>query len=326
MKQNIFLKNNNLSICQKVTFGIMIILISVIFLTVEAETISDQTLESLILWADGKLDGKSTISILHEFEKNNLISLKSNISQTYFLPKKGQVEFVRISGNTMDYQKRAPVFLTIISPEGSRENITLQTLETGVYFTNYVLSDESKLGLYSITGTYQGAPIPTSFFVVKHSADVIPSWFGKIVMWVNDKKISESEFISSLQYLIDHDVIQISSSKNESIMQVKVTGEKLIRRGTTQEIIISVNDGINPIEGAKVFVTVEDLGENTLKEFTGISDSSGRYAISWEVPKNAEQERLLTVIDVTDGIHSRSVLFSFDVWCLCGEANCKCRN
>ena len=228
------------------TFVIMITLVPLIIVPVYAETISNKTLESLILWADGKLEDKSTISILHEFEKNNQITLKNSIPQTYVLPKKGQVEFIKISGNTMDYQKRAPVFLTIISPDGSRLNVTVQTLETGVYYTNYILSYESKLGLYSITGTYQGGPISPSFFVVKHSSDIMPSWFAKMVRWLDDKKISEMEFLSSLQYLIDHDVIQVSSSKNESIMQVKVSGEKFIRRGTTQEIIISVNDGNSP--------------------------------------------------------------------------------
>ena len=307
-------------------FVIMIILVPLIFITSYAETISNKTLESLILWADGKLEDRSPLAILHEFEKNNFISLKSNIPQTYVLPKKGQEEFIKIFGSTMDYQKRAPVFLTITSPDETRSNITVQTLETGVYYTNYILSDESKLGLYSITGTYQGAPVSPSFFVVKHSSEIIPSWFAKMVRWLDDKKISEVEFISSLQYLIDQDVIQVSSSKNESSMQVKVSGEKFIRRGTTQEIIISVNDGISPIEGARVFASIEDFGENILKEFSGITDSSGRYTISWEIPSNAKQESLLSFIDVTDGINSKSVIFSFDVWCLCGEVNCQCRN
>lgn len=307
-------------------FGTMLFLIPLIFATADAELIPSKTKDLLVSWADGKLEEKSIHSILYDLEKNDLILLKNNIPQTYILPKKGQTEFVKISGNTLDYQKRAPVFLAITSPDGTISNTIVQTLETGVYFTSFILSHESRLGLYSVTGKYQNSLISPTYFIVKHPSEIIPNWFSQVVRWLDVKKITEQELISSLQYLIDHDFIQLSSSKKESKMQVKVSGEKLIRRGTTQEITILVNDGVYPVEGARVFVRVEDFGENILKEFNGFTDSSGRYIISWEIPSNAKQEKLLSLIDVTDGIHSDSIIFSFDVWCQCGETNCKCRN
>lgn len=307
-------------------FFSVILLIPIIFLPANADLIPIQTKKILVSFADEESHGKEILSSLYQLEKNNLITLKSNIPQTYILPEKGETVFVKISGNTMDYQKRAPVFLTITSPDGSKSEISVQTVETGTYYTNLILTHESSVGLYSITGTYQKNPILPVFFTVKNSSDIIPKWFSQVAKWLVDDKISDSEFIFSLQYLVDHDIIQVSSSINESNLQVKVIGEKFIRRGITQEITLVVSDGPNPIEGARVFVRVEDFGENILKEFTGFTDASGRYIFSWEIPTNAKQEKLLSFIDVTDGIKSKSIVFSFDVICLCGEADCKCRN
>ena len=107
-------------------------------------------------------------------------------------------------------------------------------------------------------------------------------------------------------------------------LQIKVIGEKQVRRGTTQTIQIQVVRGDNPIEGARVFIDIEDYGEDLIKEFDGYTNSQGYFVLSWEIPQSFDDiETLLAFIDVTDDISSKTELFKFQVFCLPGEKDCK---
>lgn len=107
-------------------------------------------------------------------------------------------------------------------------------------------------------------------------------------------------------------------------LQIKVVGEKQVRRGTTQTIEIQVVRGSIPIDGVRVFIDIEDYGEDIIKEFKGYTNSQGYFVFSWEIPQSFDDvETLLAIIDVTDGISSKTELFKFQVYCLPGEKNCK---
>ena len=107
-------------------------------------------------------------------------------------------------------------------------------------------------------------------------------------------------------------------------LQIKVVGENQVRRGTTHIIQIQVVRGNIPIENARVFLDIEDYGEDIIKESKGYTDSHGYFVFSWEIPQSFDDlETLLAFIDVTDGISSKTELFKFQVYCLPGEQNCK---
>ena len=109
-----------------------------------------------------------------------------------------------------------------------------------------------------------------------------------------------------------------------SELEVKVTGEKQVRRGTTHSIEVQVYRENNPINDARVFLTIEDYGEDIIREFHGYTDHAGYFVFSWEIPKSFDDiETLLAFVDVTDGISSKTKLFKFQVYCLPGEKNCK---
>jgi hypothetical protein len=119
-------------------------------------------------------------------------------------------------------------------------------------------------------------------------------------------------------------LIQRGWAIESSILQIKVVGEKEVRRGTTQTIQIQVVRGDNPIEGARVFIDIEDYGEDLIKEFDGYTNSQGYFILSWEIPQSFDDiETLLAFIDVTDGQSSKTELFKFQVYCLPGEKDCK---
>jgi hypothetical protein len=119
-------------------------------------------------------------------------------------------------------------------------------------------------------------------------------------------------------------LIQRGWAIESSTLQIKVVGEKEVRRGTTHTIEVQVLRGNNPIEGARVFIDIEDYGEDLIKEFDGYTNSRGIFVLSWEIPQSFDDiETLLAFIDVTDGQSSKTELFKFQVYCLPGEKDCK---
>ena len=107
-------------------------------------------------------------------------------------------------------------------------------------------------------------------------------------------------------------------------LEVKIVGEKEIRRGTTQTLEVQVLRDKIPIERAQVFIDIEDYGENIIKEFNGYTNSQGVFVFSWEIPKRFDDlETLLAIIDVTDNVSSKTILFKFQIYCLPGERDCK---
>ncbi len=109
-----------------------------------------------------------------------------------------------------------------------------------------------------------------------------------------------------------------------SELEVEVSGEKQVRRGTTHTIEVHVNRDNSPIEGARVNITIEDYGEDIIREFSGYTNQEGYFEFSWEIPQRFDDiETLLAFVDVTDGISSKTELFKFLVYCLPGENNCE---
>jgi len=111
---------------------------------------------------------------------------------------------------------------------------------------------------------------------------------------------------------------------DSSELNVDVSGEKQVRRGTTHSIEIQVDRDKNPVDDAQVFIRIEDYGEDIVREFHGRTNQQGYFVFSWEIPKKFDDiETLLAFVDVTDGISSKTELFKFVVYCLPGETGCK---
>ena len=283
------------------------------------------------LWAEQKIDDTRFVQSIQYLIKSKIIqlSLTESSEHEYFLPKYGETSFVTISGTTGDLGKTNSVFLTIIRPDGKTIESKAAVLESGVYRTTLIFDDDFPRGKYKVTGTYNGVAIPTSYFYVKESVlTKIPFWVKNNAGWWADDKISYTDFVSGLQYLIDKKIFQIEYDLETPDLQklyISMEGKSQVRRGTIQSIIVTVTGGQEPIRDVIVLVQVEDYGENKLKDFKGNTDSNGNYIFSWEIDKNAKEETLLVFVDVTDGFSSASSVFSFEVTCHCGEQNCECR-
>lgn len=263
---------------------------------------------------------------LQEMSERGIIKLTGH-GATYALPSYGQTAFVDIAGRTGNPSQTSPVTLTVVAPDGTATEYTVPVLESGAYHTVIPISHESQKGAYKVIAYHAGKKLPDSFFYVGHPGVAVPRWVTSTAKWWLEGKITDSDFVSGLDFLIKNKIIQVTSAdSSRTALDVIVEGHKAVRRGTAQEILVRVEDAHGPVDGAYVSVRVEDYGEKIFEEFEGFTDSGGSYIISWEISSDFENlKKFLVYIDVTDGLSSKSKLFTFEVYCLCGEPNCKCR-
>lgn len=290
-----------------------------------AAEVPDSIKNRISLWAAGKSHDGEFAQAIVELSERGII--KERISQNVHMPPNyGQTAFVKIVGRSTEYGQTSPVHLMVTGPDGTRAEYTIPVLESGTYYTLIPLRHDAKLGIYHITAYHGGKKLPDSEFVVGYPDAKIPEWVSYLASWWVDGKVTDSEFFSSIEFLLKTKVIEFAGSVDSVTLNVSVDGLKAVRRGTAQEITVLVTDKQGPIDGATVFVRVEDYGEAVFEEFRGLTDQNGRFGISWEISAEfANLKTFLVYVDVTDGISSGSKVFTFQVYCLCGEPNCKCR-
>ncbi|TBR23621.1 MAG: hypothetical protein EPO63_05395, partial [Candidatus Nitrosotenuis sp.] len=241
---------------------------------------------------------------------SNLGFLKAKITpkqNIYPLPAYGETTFIKISGKTGQHGQTKFVFLTVVDSKGAKSEYTVPVLESGSYSTAVPLTHSSPKGTYTITAYYEGKKLPESFFYVEYPNAIIPIWISNVAKWWLDKKITDGDFLAAMNFLINNNTIKFGTDDTvqESTLDVSVNGQKTVRRGTTQNILVHVTDSGGPVNGATVFVRVEDYGEDVFEEFKGFTNFEGSYNVSWEISENFPNlKTLLVYVDVTDGLSS----------------------
>lgn len=308
-----------------------LLVVSVLFTSynASAEEIPNWVKGKIKLWTLDKVEDNDFADSLVELNKRDLLKLQSitPVKNSYILPKYGETVFIKIDGRVNDFGRTSPVTLVITRPDGIRTQYTIPVIESGAYSTSIPISYDFPIGTYQVNA-YHNNELPASSFYVQNYLK-IPPWIKNNAKWWLDGKISDSDFLGGIQYLIRQKIISldvVDIKKIDPGLDVTINGLKAVRRGTTQNLNVHVENFEGIVEGATVFVRVEDYGENILKEFEGVTDSNGNYSVSWELRDFNDIETFITFVDVTDGLSSKTKTFTFQVYCLCGETNCKCRN
>ncbi|MBA4452142.1 MAG: hypothetical protein H2B03_03060 [Nitrosopumilaceae archaeon] len=272
------------------------------------------------------LTEKTVSQIISDMAIQKLIKNTKAVQQIYTLPTGGESDFIKISGRIDEFGKTSRVDLEITSPDRTTEHISSPLIETGRYSTLYPIDSKSQLGTYKIVIKFAGEIKSISYF---HLTNIelpesnFPLWLLKTFEWWSQEKISDDALLNSIQYLADLGLI-VTSDEPPTPLQVIITGDELVRRGTTHTINVLVTDGYFPIEGAKVTLTIEDYGEDIIREFDGLTNPNGYFVFSWEVPKSFDDyETLLTFISVSGNGFSQTHLWKFQIYCLPGTVNCK---
>jgi len=286
-------------------------------------------LDAQKLKQQNNLNENTLIHILEILSKQGII--KNTIpseNHTFQIPDKGRFTTIPLFGNVNEYRKSGFVTIEIVKPDHFKEILHTPLLETGSYSTIFLIDNQFKKGTYYVYADFEGKKTYLTYFYLTNNESVsnkVPTWFITVFEWFIENKITDQEFIYSIQFLVNNKIINIVSNNTQvEIFTVSIQGQQLVRRGTIQTIITHITYGNMPVEGAKVTLTIEDYGEDIIREFEGFSNTNGDFIYSWEIPKNVDDiETLLAYISVTYGSSSTTKLFKFQVYCLPGELNCK---
>jgi len=279
--------------------------------------------------SQNNLDERAVKSILANLSEQKIIKNIPDGKQIYSIPEGGNTDFIKISGRIQEFGKTAQVMLEITLPDGTVERLSSPLLETGRYSTVYPIDVKSQLGTYKVQTEFAGEKKSASYFHLtktKLPSSNFPLWLLTAFEWWAQDDISDHELVYSIQHLANLGLVTVSE-KSSSALQVVITGEEMVRRGLTQTINVRVTDGYQPIEGAKVTISIEDYGkdygENIIREFDGLTNQNGYFVYSWEIPKSVNDiEPLLAFISVSGNGSSQTHMWKFQVYCLPGTANC----
>ncbi len=88
-----------------------------------------------------------------------------------------------------------------------------------------------------------------------------------------------------------------------------------LARGDSQNVTITVTDfASRPIANAKISGLLKYPGDNYEKEFSGITDSQGKFVYSWIIGENGDVGPLSIEVEVSNqGYPSASATSSFEI-------------
>ena len=145
-------------------------------------------------------------------------SFEPQLSVTEFtLPNSGTTEEVILSGSIKNQKRGTPLLITLIHPNGSLQEFNASVTSSGNYKTIFTINSNSLPGQYRINLEYNSQSIGSVSFEVLSKN--IPSWIKDNARWWSSSAISDSEFIDGIEYLLNEDIISISSKSQTSFSE-----------------------------------------------------------------------------------------------------------
>ena len=180
---------------------------------------------ALISSAGGSLDVKyydsrdssgnaNTFSLLRNQSYSSVSSSPQLSSYEIIKPLSGKIEEIILSGSVNNHRRGIPLEVTIVSPDGNRQNFAANISSSGGYRSILSINENSLPGLYEIHLSHNNSNLGTTYFEV--ISNKIPSWIkNNAKLWASTS-ISNSDFIDGIEYLIEENIITIPSVGNGS--------------------------------------------------------------------------------------------------------------
>ena len=139
-----------------------------------------------------------------------------------------------------EFHRGLPVIITIHKPDNSVEVLKIKTTGVGYFETFLIFNDESVRGVYHVSASYiehvnkntditfevinKNYNSPTGISksgpqildntqrenTVLQNNEKIPNWIKNNAKWWANEQIEDQTFVSSIQYLIEQNILQIS--------------------------------------------------------------------------------------------------------------------
>jgi len=183
--------------------------------------ICNKTGTKLISTAGGSLDAKyhdsrdeSGNPNIFTMSRNKLTSSFSTqptlSSTTISKPLSGNTGEIILSGSIANHKRGIPLTITLTAPDGKIQNFGASLTNSGGYKTAFTINENSILGTYKIKLLHAGFDVGTVSFTVL--TPDIPPWVKSDAKSWSSSTISDSEFVDSIEHLVEQGIISISPS------------------------------------------------------------------------------------------------------------------
>jgi len=189
--------------------------------------ICDKTGSKLISTAGGSLDARYYDS--RDISGNeNIFSLLSSKTISFSSPAKLSQDRVTLPGigltqeiilsGSVEHQKRGiPLSIILTNPDGTNQSFGASLGTSGSYRSIFTVNSDSLSGTYFLQLSYNDKNLGTlSFSVI---SEKIPDWIKNNAKWWSTDSISDEEFISGLEHLINIGIISVNPSDGDTIEQ-----------------------------------------------------------------------------------------------------------
>ena len=186
----------------------------------------DKSGTKLISTAGGSLDAKYHDS-RDEFGNPNVFTLSRNKLTSSFStqptlsttniskPLSGDTESIILSGSITNHKRGMPLTITLTGPDGKIQSFGASLTNSGGYKTVFTINENSLSGTYKIKLSHAGFDVGTVSFTVM--SPEIPNWVKTNAKSWSSSILSDSEFVASVDYLVEKGIISLSPSEHSSI-------------------------------------------------------------------------------------------------------------
>ncbi len=190
--------------------------------------ICDKTGSKLISTAGGSLDARYYDS-RDAYGNENIFSLLSSKTTASFssptklsqdkiqLPGIGLTVEIILSGSIENQKRGIPLSIILTNPDGTNQIFGASLTNSGSYRSIFTVNADSLPGTYFLQLFYNGKNLETLSFIV--ISEKIPDWIKNNAKWWSSDSISDEEFISGIEHLIDIGIISVSSSDVDGFNQ-----------------------------------------------------------------------------------------------------------
>ena len=132
-------------------------------------------------------------------------------------PTSREIREITLSGTIDNHLRGIPLEVVITFPDGNSQNFAANLSNNGNYRSLISINSDSLTGNYEIHLFYNRAFVGSTSFQILNPE--IPVWLKNNANSWSSSSITNSEFASSLEYLIDQGIVDVSSKESVSISE-----------------------------------------------------------------------------------------------------------
>ena len=223
-------------------------------------------------WATDAISENEFLRAIEYLIDNQIIKITAapakdipDITETYTLPSSRQSEFVQISGS-FEKKHTGPLTLTIVHPDKSETTLTTISRD-GTFTATMELTSDAQIGTYLVYSEIEGDLYLAEAFEVKDiNANKVPVWIKNNALWWSENKITDSDFLSGIEFLVSNKIITIETPEKPipsgpGLTQDKCSGNARCFSGQVTQIVDGDTIRVNEHSIRFALASAPELGD-----------------------------------------------------------------